>query len=544
MPTNINNMDAAQLDRYVIQLCDSIKTAIENKGIVVGSQAVEQYASLIAQITGALQAKTVTPSGTQQVIEPDTNYDGLSKVTVEAVSSDVDENIVPQNIKKNITILGVTGTLEQSSEPVLQTKSVTPSTSSQTITADAGYDGLDQVNVGAVDSSIDSDIQSSNIKSGVTILGVTGSYDGKEPVLEDITITPSTQSQTIYPSQGHDGIYEVEVNAVDNTIDSNIVAGNIKQNVTILGVTGTYEGSGGSISLQDKTVSADTVQTTVQADAGYDGLGTVTINAIEMQTKTVTPDTIGFDVEPDSGYDGLSRVTVEPVDDSIDINIQPENIKSGVYILGVKGTYEGEGGGGGGDPYDYGINTSPTSMYSALSRNNHSDILEANVVDYIDTSNVTTFRECFYQNTEIDYLDISGWVFNNSTSERYMFNGCTNLVEITFADNTPIHDMNGIFSGCGNLVNINGTLNLDTCSNVSSAFANCSSLKTLIISSFEYNSNQTLDLSASAVLDLKTLIDNLPTKTTSRTKTIKVNSAVYTSDLASAASAKGYTLST
>ena len=125
-----------------------------------------------------------------------------------------------------------------------------------------------------------------------------------------------------------------------------------------------------------------------------------------------------------------------------------------------------------------------------------------------------------------------------------MFGDCTNLVEITFADDTPIHDMNNMFSGCRNLKSINGTLNLDACSNVSSAFANCSSLETLIISSFEYNSNQTLDLSASAVLDLETLINNLPTKTISRTKTIKVNSAVYTSDLASAASAKGYTLST
>lgn len=33
---------------------------------------------------------------------------------------------------------------------------------------------------------------------------------------------------------------------VDATIDPNIVAGNIKKDVTILGVTGTYEGSGGS----------------------------------------------------------------------------------------------------------------------------------------------------------------------------------------------------------------------------------------------------------------------------------------------------------
>lgn len=63
-------------------------------------------------------------------------------------------------------------------EPVLQDKTVTPSTSKQTITADTGKTGLGTVTVNAVTAAIDANITAENIKSGVTILGVTGSYTG------------------------------------------------------------------------------------------------------------------------------------------------------------------------------------------------------------------------------------------------------------------------------------------------------------------------------------------------------------------------------
>lgn len=63
--------------------------------------------------------------------------------------------------------------------PALQDRTITPSTSKQTVkkTSDSYY-GLGTVTVNAVTAAIDENIVAENIKSGVTILGVTGSYSG------------------------------------------------------------------------------------------------------------------------------------------------------------------------------------------------------------------------------------------------------------------------------------------------------------------------------------------------------------------------------
>jgi len=62
--------------------------------------------------------------------------------------------------------------------PTLTATAVTPSTSAQTITAPTGT-AYNEINVAAVTADIDANIQPENIVSGVTILGVTGSYTGQ-----------------------------------------------------------------------------------------------------------------------------------------------------------------------------------------------------------------------------------------------------------------------------------------------------------------------------------------------------------------------------
>ncbi len=83
--------------------------------------------------------------------------------------------IVNPDAIENIT--AVVGNI--SPAPTLKNKTVTPTTSQQTITAGSSYDGLGTVTVNAVTAAIDENIVAGNIKSGVTILGVTGSYTGE-----------------------------------------------------------------------------------------------------------------------------------------------------------------------------------------------------------------------------------------------------------------------------------------------------------------------------------------------------------------------------
>ena len=84
-----------------------------------------------------------------------------------------DDAITNADAIANIT--AVASAIHPSSET--QNVEVTPTTEDQTVTADTGK-VLGTVTVKAVTAAIDANIVAGNIKDGVTILGVTGSYSG------------------------------------------------------------------------------------------------------------------------------------------------------------------------------------------------------------------------------------------------------------------------------------------------------------------------------------------------------------------------------
>lgn len=87
-----------------------------------------------------LQDKSVTPTQAQQIIFADIGYSGLNNVKIEAATSDIDSNIQSYNIKKDVTILGVTGNVielngeERATTPTKDTQIITPSADKNAIT--------------------------------------------------------------------------------------------------------------------------------------------------------------------------------------------------------------------------------------------------------------------------------------------------------------------------------------------------------------------------------------------------------------------------
>lgn len=97
-----------------------ITKEISSNGVYKASEDnADGYSKVTVNVASNLQEKTATPTTLQQIVQPDAGYTGLSKVTVNGVNNSIDSNIIPENIKKDVNILGVTGTLESEIRPQL-----------------------------------------------------------------------------------------------------------------------------------------------------------------------------------------------------------------------------------------------------------------------------------------------------------------------------------------------------------------------------------------------------------------------------------------
>ena len=197
------------------------------------------FSSVTVNVVPTIASLSITPSTSSQTFTPSGGTDGYGPVSVSAVDSGIDANIQAENIKDGVTILGVTGNYQGGPAPTIDPIRVTPTTSAQVITASGGTDGYSPITVDAVTSSIDSNIQASNIKSGVSILGVSGSV--VELSGSTASVTPTTSQQVVTPTSPSNGLTSVTVDAVTSSIDANIQPSNIVSGATILGVAGTVQ---------------------------------------------------------------------------------------------------------------------------------------------------------------------------------------------------------------------------------------------------------------------------------------------------------------
>ena len=163
----------------------------------------------------------------------------------------------------------------------------------------------------------------------------------------ELTITPSISEQ-----QKEAGYYSnILIKAVTNEIDSNIVAENIKQGITILGIAGTYKG----LDTNSATATADNIMLNQTAYVKGELItGNMEQQAIGICIDDVTATLLSEsnEVEVKGRWNG-SKVTY--IDNTCTlgakinyttlaniIGLTADKIKSGETILGIQGTYTGE----------------------------------------------------------------------------------------------------------------------------------------------------------------------------------------------------------
>lgn len=145
-------------------LFTAIANAIRAKKGTTDTIVADNFPSEIESIASqpSLQSKTVSPSTTAQTITPDSGYDGLSQVVVNAIS------------------------------PTKGAQTYTPTTTNQTISSGRWLTGAQTIKG-------DANLVASNIKSGVSIFGVSGNYSGQYKFSYFSGITPYADKEFRIP---------------------------------------------------------------------------------------------------------------------------------------------------------------------------------------------------------------------------------------------------------------------------------------------------------------------------------------------------------
>lgn len=410
------------------------------------------------------------------VVTPSAGTDAMTKVTIGRVTNTIDSNIKPENIKQGEKILGVTGTYAPA--PSMLNKTVNPSLGQVIVYPDEGYGTMDKVTVNPVTASIDSSITPSNIRENVNILGVVGSLQPVKG--EEITINPSIDTQTFTPSNGKNAITKATVNPVTSDIDTNIVSNNIKEGITILGVEGTFNGGISSLQNKTVTPTDTEQKITADEGYGALSQVTIEPTPTEditiepsMNNQTITRSSGKF-INSVTVPKVTSDIDENIKPENIKMNMSILNVvgtyegEKQEYFSAIKsGNYNCPGIG-------YSIIDVPDSLAFATTSGAYAFAnLPLTRVPALDYSQLTDMSNMFYNCTKISNWD-NFYIPESITKASYVISKCKlpskefvfNLPNLTSAESL-FYEVLGINSGTKITLNISSK-----CTTLASAFVN------------------------------------------------------------------------
>lgn len=208
-------------------------------------------------------------------------------------------------------------------------------------------------------------------------------------------------------------------------------------------------------------------ETTGQIPAENFDTEIASINTLKSEEVIINPTTSVQVVEPSEGKNAITKATVEAVTSDIDSNIVAENIKSGITILGVDGSFEG----GTSEDLQEQLDNQDLIIQQLQEELSDKAIYDCN---YYNARLVPTNGKIISYITEISaQLDTS-----SVTNMANMFSGCTNLTTIPQLNTSSVTNMGGMFQYCTNLTEI-PLLDTSNVTNMQYMLNNCTSLTTI-----------------------------------------------------------------
>lgn len=322
--------------------------SVSNSGLITAAGGY--YSSNATKQLTTKAATTITPTTSAQDAVAANVYT-TGKISVAAIQTEektaVSNGTVTPSSGKYLTKV----TVNVPSSINNQNKTVTPSESQQSITADSGYSGLGTVTVNAIDSEyVGSDVprkSSSNLTvSGSTVTAPAGYYaeaasksvstmnlptatssSATSGYTSKATIARSTSDQylNIDPGYNNAGGY-YKISATPN--------GSVTAPSSISGTSATVSTGTNTLTLT-KTVSVTPNVTT----AGYIGAGTAGNSSVSLTASvttkaaaTITPGTTNQEIAAGTYLTGKQTIAG-------DSDLTAANIKTGVQIFNVTGSY-------------------------------------------------------------------------------------------------------------------------------------------------------------------------------------------------------------